>query len=116
MNYFEGFGYRASGAGEAEGATGFVHLAVATDQHAYAGAIDEVEGGQVDDELAATFGDEALYGCFGVTEGVAEMKAAGDLDDGGRGLNDSRLKGIRHRVKDITLGAGLTCPVMFLLN
>jgi hypothetical protein len=116
MDDIEGFGYGALRAGDAEVASSGLHFSVATDEHADAGTVDEVQGGQIDDHFAAAVGDETFYGRFGVGEGVAEMEAAGDLDDGDGGCDLAGLEGIRHRVKDITSRVGLTRPVMFLLN
>lgn len=128
MNDLEGLRDGAMGAGDAEGSASLIHLPTATDEHADAGAIDKIEGGEIEDHFAASIGDEALDGRLGVAEGVAEMEAAGDLDDSGGGLDKSCIDRVGHAgciiaknhggcaMTSLGLKAPLTRTIPFLLH
>src|ERR1700722_14447173 len=71
--------HRRVGARDAHPAAASLHVSAAEDQHPQSGAVDVVQPGQIDHQLAGSAVDHPVDGILGETERIAVIEAAGHL-------------------------------------
>ena len=71
--------HRSTCARDAHPAAALLHASAAADQHSQSGAVEVVQPGQIDHQLAGPAVDQPVDGILGVHQGIAEMEAAGHL-------------------------------------